>query len=80
MNYSDTKKIVVGGFLILIVVVAVVFTVISSKKLLTITQPQTSSDLAQSNSQPVITEGTGQVLGESIANPIKDIYINPFAE
>lgn len=66
--------------MVLIVVVAVVFTVISSKKLLAIKQPQTSSDLAQTNPQPVITEGSGQVLGESIANPIKDVYINPFAE
>lgn len=77
MNYTDRNKILVGGFLVIIVVAAVVFMVIGSKGLLTIKQPEVSSSIAQSTPVPA---SQGQVLGDSIQNPLKDIYINPFAK
>ncbi len=77
MNQTETKKIITAAGLCLLVLGAVAYMVFGSKHLLVLQPPVVSTNQTAQTAPPT---SSGQVLGASTANPLKDVYINPFAK
>lgn len=80
MNSSETKKIITAACLMILVLGAVAYMVFGSRQLLTLKQPKVGNDTVLEQAATSSFDQSGAVLGDSVENPLRDIYVNPFAK